>query len=140
MSLEPLEPERALELYLTDRESSVTEATINSHRSRLGHFLRWCEEQEIDNMNELTGRQMHEYRIWRRMDGDLAPATEKTQMDTIRVFINWAESMDAVERDLHTKVLSPTLTDGDNVRDVMLDSERAKTILSRSHRQPRNLV
>ena len=131
MNLEPIEPDRALELYLADRENNVTDATIYSHRSRLGHFVRWCtEEKEITNLNELTGRQLHEYRIWRRMEGNLAPATEKTQMDTLRVFIKWLESIDAVVEDLHSKVLSPTLSGNDNVRDVMLDEERAERILS----------
>lgn len=130
MSLEPIEPDHALKLYLADRENSVTQATIYSHRSRLGHFIRWCNEEVIENLNELSGRQLHEFRIWRRVEGDLAPATEKTQMDTLRVFIKWLESIDGVEPDLHAKVLSPTLTGNDNIRSVMLDSERAEQILS----------
>ncbi len=129
MSLEPIEPNHALELYLADRENSVTQATLYSHRSRLGHFIRWCNEVETENLNEFTGRQLHEFRIWRRVEGDLAPATEKTQMDTLRVFIKWLESIDGVEQDLHTKVLSPTLTGNDNIRSVMLDSKRAEQIL-----------
>ncbi|MFA9428560.1 site-specific integrase, partial [Natronorubrum sp. A-ect3] len=129
MSLEPTDPEHELELYLADRENSVTQATLYSHRSRLGHFIRWCSEEGIENLNELSGRQLHEFRIWRRVEGDLAPATEKTQMDTLRVFIKWLESIDGVEQDLHTKVLSLTLTGNDNIRSVMLDSERAQQIL-----------
>ncbi len=129
MSLEPIDPETALELYLADRENNVTDATIYSHRSRLGHFIRWCNEQSITNLNELTGRQLHEYRLWRRDESDLAPATEKTQMDTLRVFIRWLESIDGVPEDLHVKVRSPNLTGGDNIRDVMLDDERAEEIL-----------
>ena len=129
MSLEPIDPDHALELYLADRENSVTQATLYSHRSRLGHFIRWCNEEGIKNLNELSGRQLHEFRIWRRVEGDLAPATEKTQMDTLRVFIKWLESIDGVEQDLHAKVLSPMLTGTDNIRSVMLDSERAKQIL-----------
>lgn len=61
MSLEAIAPDRALELYLTDRENSVAQATLYSHRSRLGHFVRWCDEEDIDNMNELSGRQLHEF-------------------------------------------------------------------------------
>lgn len=130
MSLEPIDPEHALELYLDDRENNVSQATIYSHRSRLGHFIQWCnDEANITNLNELSGRQLHEFRIWRRMEGDLSPVTEKTQMDTLRVFIKWLESIDGVEQDLHTKVLSPTLSGDDNIRDEMLDSKRAERIL-----------
>jgi site-specific recombinase XerD len=130
MDLEPIDPETALELYLADRENNVAEATLNSHRSRLGHFVRWCDQQDITNLNELTGRQLHKYRIWRREDGDLAPATEKAQMDTLRVFVRWLESIDGAETDLHVKVRSPTLSGSDNVRDVMLEQERAEEMLT----------
>ena len=51
-------------------------------------------------------------------------------MDTLRVFIKWLESIDGIEQDLHAKVRSPTLSGGDNVRDVMLDSEEAEQVLS----------
>ena len=64
------------------------------------------------------------------MEGDLSPATEKTQMDTLRVFIKWLESIDGVEQDLYTKVLSPNLTGDDNIQDEMLDSKRAERILT----------
>ena len=64
---------------------------------------------------------LHRFRLWRREDGDLAPASEKTQMDTVRVFVKWIGAIDAVEPNLQTKVRSPTLTGDDNVRSVMLD-------------------
>ncbi len=52
MSPESIDPDHALELYLSDRENSVTQATIYSHRSGLGHFIRWCNEEGIQNLNE----------------------------------------------------------------------------------------
>lgn len=130
MDLEPIRPETALKLYSSDKRNEVTEATLYSHESRLGHFMRWCNEQNITNLNNLSGRQLQEYRRWRRNEGNLAPASEKTQMDTLRVFIRWLESMDGVKPDLSTKVLSPTLTADQNTRDVMLDDERATSILA----------
>jgi site-specific recombinase XerD len=125
MSLEPIEPAQALEMYLADRESEATQSTIRSHRARLRPFIQWCDEKDIDNLNDLTGRLLHEYRLWRRDEGDINVVTEKTQMDTVRVFIRWLESIDGVEEGLNHKVLSPDLSDGDNVRSVMLESEEA---------------
>jgi len=127
--LEPIEPDRALELYLEDREIEYADSTIRSHRSRLKQFLSWCDEEEITNLNTLTGRMLQEYRLWRRREGDLSTASVKTQMDTLRVFIRWLESIDAVEADLHTKVQSPKLTADENSRDVMLEQETAEEIL-----------
>ncbi|WP_336136417.1 tyrosine-type recombinase/integrase [Natronomonas amylolytica] len=127
--LEPIDPETALEMYLSAREREIAQSTLRAHRSRLGHFLRWCDEQDIDNLNVLTGRDIHEYRLWRRNEGDLSTSTEKTQMDTVRVFVRWLGTIDAVDGDLHAKVQSPTLTGGDNVRDVRVEADEAASIL-----------
>lgn len=130
MSLEPIEPEAALELFLKDKEAELAETTIKSHDYRLRHFIRWCHEQGIENLNTLTGRQLHEYRLWRRDDGDLNKVSEKTQMDSLRSFVRWLEAVDGVEQDLSEKVLSPTITADENSRDVMLDSDHASAVLS----------
>lgn len=50
-------------------------------------------------------------------------------MDTLRVFITWLESIDGVERDLHTKVRSPSLSGDADVRDVLLDEDRTAHVL-----------
>ncbi|WP_318570630.1 hypothetical protein [Salinigranum marinum] len=50
-------------------------------------------------------------------------------MDTLRVFIRWCGTIDAVPTDLWSKVVSPSLADGENSRDVMIDSEVADGIL-----------
>ena len=117
MSLEPIDAETALELYLADRENELSEASLKGHKYRLGHFVRWCEDQRIENLNTLSGRQLHEYRLWRRDDGDLNKVSEKTQMDTLRVFVRWLEAIDAVDQDLSQKVLSPAITPDENSRE-----------------------
>jgi integrase len=127
--LEPIEPADAVELYLTEKESEVSEWTLYSHNSRLGHFLRWCEEEDVDNLNGLSGRDLKRYKLWRRDDGDLNNVTLKTQMDTLRVFIRWCESIDAVTPDLSEKVISPDLDHDDNVRSVMLNPEDGERVL-----------
>ncbi|PHQ47765.1 integrase [Halorubrum sp. C3] len=130
MELEPIDPETAFELYIAEKETSVADATVASHKSRLSFLLRWCEERGIENLNNLTGRRLQEFRLWRRNVGDLTKASEKTQMDTLRVFVKWLESIDAVEQDLHKKVRSPDLTPGENSRDVMLETDDAEAMLA----------
>ncbi|WP_226040372.1 tyrosine-type recombinase/integrase [Natrinema sp. DC36] len=127
--LEPISPEEAQTLYLQDKKREAAPSTIQSQEYRLNHFIRWCESEEIKNLNGLTGREIQQYRNWRREDGDLSPASEKTQMDTLRVFIKYLESIEGVPRDLHQSVQSPTLSDEDRSRDVFIDSETAEEIL-----------
>ena len=98
MNLEQIDIETALHLCLTDKENELSEPSLKGHNHRLGHFVRWCNEvEEIENLNTLGGRQLHKYRIWRREEGDLNEVSERTQMNTLRVFIRWLESVDGVK-------------------------------------------
>lgn len=128
-NLEPMTPEEGLDLYLQDKRTELTDASLKAHEYRLNHFIRWCGEEDIANLNTLNGRDMHRYKLWRRNDGDLNKVTVKTQMDTLRVFIRWCESIDAVEQDLSERVLSPTLDTGENQRDAMLEADQANQLL-----------
>jgi site-specific recombinase XerD len=130
MELEPIDPQKAVELYLTDREPELRETTLKSHRSRLRYLVEWCDQEGITNLNELTGRRLHEFRIWRRNEGDLAPPTERTQMATIRVFLRWLGTIDGVDPDLHHKVRVPKYAKGEHSRDAVIDSETAEQMLA----------
>ena len=89
--LEPLAPETAKEMYHREREGEVAERTLQAHHYRLVHFIRWCDENDLDNLNELSGRALHEYRLWRKDDGDLKAVSLRTQLQTLRVFIKFCE-------------------------------------------------
>ena len=125
--LEPTTPAEALNLYLEDKAGECQEATVRSHRSRLGFFVDWCGEQGIDNLNDLSARDIHEFRVWRRED--LNVVSEKTQMDTVRVFVEWCETIDAVQPGLFKKIKPPVIPDGGNVSETTLDATRADRIL-----------
>ena len=126
-------PQDALDLYLDARETEVAETTIQAHRYRLNHFVDWCDENNL-SMDDLEPSHMHEYRVWRRRDGDLSVASEKTQMDTLRVFIRWCGRLDMVQDDLCEAVVSPELSADDNSRDVIVDADEAEAILNRIDR------
>jgi hypothetical protein len=51
-------------------------------------------------------------------------------MDTCRIFIRWLEAVDGVKHDPSEKVLSPSLSRGEDAREVMLESDRASEILA----------
>ena len=126
--LEPIAPEQAVDLYLAQREDDASERTVQAHRYRLKHFIRWCEQENLTNLNDLTGRRLYEYRLWRKDDGDLNPVSLRTQLSTLRAFVRFCESIDAVESRMHEEILLPTLDANDDVKDEMLDGERAEEV------------
>lgn len=127
--LEPIDPETARELYLDHRETHISAATLQNHRYRTDPFVRWCEEVGIDNLNDLSGRKLHEYRLWRKDDGALKATTISAQMSTLRVFLKWAATIDAVPSTLYEKVLVPRVDPEDEHRSEMLEAETAEKLL-----------
>jgi site-specific recombinase XerD len=127
--LENLDPAEAKAMFLAQREDEVTEKTHQIYHYRLKPFVRWCDEENIKNLNELSPRDLHRYRLWRKDDGDLKTITLKGQLSTLRVFIRFCESIDGVEQGLHDQILIPTVDDEEAVSDRMLDPDRATVVL-----------
>ena len=129
--MEHIEPTEAVRMYLAEKQPELAQATIYSHRSRLSHFTEWCEQEDIEYVSDIDPIDCHRYKLWRREEHDINNVTLKTQLDTLRVFLRWADqSLNAAKNDISEAVLSPALSDGDNERDVMLDAEAANAILS----------
>lgn len=133
-SLTSMTPEAAVDKYFRTR--NLKKGTEHTHQSALSnHFVVWCEDvRGIKDMNELTGNDLAEYRVWRREEAPtkvdkLRPKSEETQQKILRVFIKRCESWEVVTPRLHEYVLIPKLSRSDEVRDEVLDSHTAKQIL-----------
>lgn len=131
-SLDPLEPAVGKEMYLDSRRRELAEATLQSHDYRLRQFVQWCEEDGIDNLNDFTGRDIHRFRVKRREEDGLATASMKGQLATLRMFLRFCASVDAVASGLDEKIILPKTTTED-ARDEMVSSDRAREILEHLH-------
>jgi site-specific recombinase XerD len=100
-NLEPIAPKEAVHLYLRDRRADLAEETIESYRYKLTRFIEWCGKEGLDNLNDLSGRNLMEFKQYRAKD--LNPVSLKGQLDTLRAFVRFCESIDAVETDLHNR-------------------------------------
>jgi site-specific recombinase XerD len=109
-------------------------STRKSAKHRLRAFIQFCDEHGIENLNDLDGRDIHKYRIWRREgNGDgresIKPVTLKGQLATLRRFLRFAANIDAVPPELYEQVTLPTMKNGQDVSDTTLKPERAIAIL-----------
>jgi len=128
-NLERLEPEEAQQLFLDHKGTNCTDATVRNYRHRINHFVEWCENQGIDNLNDLSGRDIQRFRLARKETGDVKNITLRVQMSTLRVFLNWAGTIEAVPENLYTKVMVPRVPIEEQQRDETLEAETAQDIL-----------
>jgi site-specific recombinase XerD len=127
--LESIAPAEAKEMYLAQRRDEVAESTLQAHHYRLKPFIQWCESSDLTNLNNLSARDIHKYRLHRKETDDLSKVTIRTQLSTIRVFLQFLESIDGVEQGIHEKMLIPSIGSGEGTRERMLEEDSAKAML-----------
>lgn len=127
--LEPLDPTTAQELFLDHKAMDCTKATVRNRRYHTNNFLDWCAEAGIDNLNDLSGRDIQRFRLWRNETADLSKVTLRVEMSSLRVFIKWAGSVEAVPEDLYNKVMVPRVPPAERRDDEILDAEDAQEVL-----------
>ena len=127
--LDPIAPEAAVDLYLDQRHDEVSEQTLQSHRYRLEQFVDWCDDEGVTNLNDVSGRDLHAYRVHRREEGDLKPVSLQGQLSTLRVFLGFCASIDAVPEGLRSKVLLPTVSGSEQASKTNLDPAQAESTL-----------
>lgn len=103
-----LDPETAVERFIATREVDSTERTIRSYRSRLGRFVEWCQDEDIDRVGALTPFAVDQFAAAIR-GRDFAPTTIKGILTTTRVFLDYLETIEAVSEGLADAVPVPTL-------------------------------
>lgn len=132
--LDALSPERGVEMYLDGKQGELSERTLQAQTYRLEAFLQWCDEEGIENLNDLSGRDLYAYRIWRREGhgedrDEIAMVTLRGQLATLRAFLRFAAEVDAVPEGLREKLPLPSVSGGKDVSNTTLDPDRAETIL-----------
>lgn len=129
--LEAIDPGTALEMYLQSRQSELADSTIEAHRRRLNLFCQWCDDEGINTLDELDVRDLHEFRVWRQQGiktDNLSPETLRSSLLTLRVYLRWGASINAVDPDLHERLILPS--EAKRSRDVKLETGHAERLLS----------
>jgi len=124
--LEPLAPARAKSLYLKSRNDELAERSIELHDKHVGSFVSFCDESGIENMNDVTARTVNEYRL--EIGEDYQYSTLSIYLSTVRQFVKFCESMNAVAPNVSERIVLPDCDR--NARTEALKADDARPILS----------
>lgn len=120
-------PERAVERYLKEREPEVSESTQRNHKYALKRFVEWCDETGLDDISELDGFHIHDFKIYRRENADINEVTLYNNLCALRVFVRWLESMEVVDSEVAENMILPN--PDDDAREEKIGPETAEAIL-----------
>ena len=122
--LHDVNPADGLAMYLEERESELRESTLKSIRSRVGMFVEWCRENDVESLQYLDGMDLHQYRL-STAEG-ISRRTLACRLSDVRTFLRWGRSVEAVDPELPEWIEIP---EADRARSRTLDAETASDVL-----------
>jgi|APHM01.1.fsa_nt_gi Site-specific recombinase XerD len=113
-SLQPISPSDGIDRFLDWKKEETSPQTITEYRRKLEHFSDFCQRRDIDNLNELDGRLLQDYRRYRRVEtapqsAPLSPKTMRDDMYLFRDFVDYLEGIDGVSAGLSETIRIPDL-------------------------------
>lgn len=120
-------PKRAVERYLKERKPEVAESTYRNHKYVLKRFVEWTDKAGIEEISEIDGLHIHDFKIHRRENGGINEVTLYNNLCTLRVFIQWLESMEILDAGVAENMILPD--PDDDTRDDKLDPNTVEGIL-----------
>jgi len=122
-------PRELRDMWLDTRANDATDETLQSYRYRTKQFVEWCESRGLMNINDLTGRAVHEYREDRK--SVLNKTSLANNLGTVRRMLEYGVAIEAVEPVLPDKIekMEPSVSKAEQASDTKLDHEDAHEIL-----------
>jgi integrase len=127
MELKPTPPQDATTRYLKKKRSHVSDKTIYNYRTALKRLLEFLDERNIDDMQDVDSDEIVRFESW-RLD-DVKPITCRNDMRTVKNFIQFCETIQAVPVGLHELVIPTKVSQDEEICDDLLTQQEASDIL-----------
>ncbi len=102
--LEPISPQKAVDLYIEERREDAAYETMDTIQDALELFVEWCESEEIENLNELSGRRLTEFKSWCKSNTEQNKVSLNGTLSVLRRFLVSCVEIEAVWPDVPNKV------------------------------------
>lgn len=130
-----LSPREVRDRWLAKIRADRAESTVSAYHYRTKHFVEWCEEQRIDQIDRLNGWDLEEFEADRREKG-LKTISLNNELGTLKKLLEYCARIEVVEETLPDKVVPPKVPTEDDVNDTRLVKESALALLDYYEENP----
>lgn len=123
-----------MEEYLLEKQDEgVEKSTYDNYRYAFTPFIEWAEQAGVTNMNDLTPKDLHDYKryLQGRRDGGYASSTFEAYLTDFRAMIEHAESYGGVWPGLSELFQIPRANGDDSRKHIVIEEDRAEAVLER---------
>ena len=127
MELKPIPPHDAKTRYLKEKRSHVTDKTLYNYDTATSQFVDWLTDNgytELRDVDSDTIDQFKEHRL-----DNVKPITARNDMRTIKNFIEFCETIQAVPVGLNELIRIPKVSEEDEICEEILTREEAQAVL-----------
>lgn len=118
--------EEAIEAYLEERKSELSDSSIQNHRYQLKQFRLWARGAGgIDNLDDIDPLDLSRFRRYR--SNDLNSNTMYNQLGVLRLLLRFTHRMGWVEEELPDSIVLPTRSG--RSRDSSIAPDRITSII-----------
>jgi integrase len=116
----------AVKAYLADRQSELSDSSIQNHRYQLTRFREWCGGAgELNHVEEIKPIVLSKFRRYR--SNSINSNTMYNQLGVVRLFLRFANRMQWVEESVPESIVLPSRSG--RSRDSSIDPDRITGIL-----------
>lgn len=124
MTNRELPPRQARHLFLQSKKGTVKQSSYRAYRFPTRHFTEFLEAQRIENMREVDGFHIENWKVSRRAEG-IAPATFKSNVKQVATFLRWCERTNIVQSGVGDKVEIPNIAVEDEASHEKVSHDRS---------------
>jgi integrase len=90
----------------------------------------YVESNDIEAVEGINGYLIEQWKLKRKNEDNVSPATLKNNLKHIRVFIRWCESTELIEHGLADKIQIPSISEEQERSNEIVEPEQIQSILS----------
>ncbi len=116
--------------WLSTKRNNLKAESVRSYENISGDFVDYVEANDIEAVEGINGYLIEQWKLKRKNEDNVSPATLKNNLKHIRVFIRWCESTELIEHGLADKIQIPSISEEQERSNEIVQPEEIQSILS----------